>query len=111
VLGAASPEPLAPEDLDIAQALADLASLAITEARAARRAHAVAAQLQTALDARVVIEQAKGVVAQRSQVSIDDAFAGLRQYARGRHQLLTDVARRVVDGDLDPVAVLRPSTR
>jgi transcriptional regulator with GAF, ATPase, and Fis domain len=108
-VGAGRAEAVAPADVAVVQGLADLGTLAITDARAARTARAVAAQLQTALDARVVIEQAKGVVAERAGVSVDDAFTALRRYARGRHQLLTDVARRVVEGTLDPETVVRPT--
>jgi GAF domain-containing protein len=98
---------LRPDDAPVAQALADLAALAIMHERAAERAEAVAAQLQTALDARVVIEQAKGVVAKHRGVNIDAAFTELRGYARRHHQLLTDVARRVVAGELDPTVLAR----
>jgi GAF domain-containing protein len=110
-LGATSPEALAPDDVAVVQGLADVTALAIDEARAARHARVVAEQLRTALDARVVIEQAKGVVAHRARVSVDEAFVGLRRYARGRHQLLTDVARRVVEGELDPEAVAHARAR
>ena len=94
-------------DEDVVQAFADIASIAIMQERAVRDARAVASQLQEALDSRIVIEQAKGVVAARTRVGIEEAFADLRAYSRSRHELLTDVARRIVDRSLDPDALRR----
>jgi len=59
------------------------------------------AQLETALGSRVVIEQAKGFLAGRVGITMDVAFEVLRRYARGHHLAMRDVARRVVDGDLE----------
>ncbi|WP_338145513.1 ANTAR domain-containing protein [Cryobacterium lactosi] len=57
-------------------------------------------QLQTALSSRIVIEQAKGIVAETSQPSMDDAFQRIRQYARTHQATLSSVAQRLVEGDL-----------
>lgn len=93
----------------VVQAFADIASIAIMQERAVSDARAVAQQLQEALDSRVVIEQAKGVVAARSRIGIDEAFNELRAYSRRRHELLTDVARQIVERSLDPGALRRPA--
>ncbi|GAA3821888.1 MULTISPECIES: GAF and ANTAR domain-containing protein [Amycolatopsis] len=58
--------------------------------------------LQTALDSRVVIEQAKGMLAERHKIGVDTAFEGLRRYARDHNQRVADLARAIVDGR-DPV--------
>ncbi|MGH3515746.1 MAG: ANTAR domain-containing protein, partial [Pseudonocardiaceae bacterium] len=60
----------------------------------------VTEQLQTALNSRVIIEQAKGVLAHRGNLSMNAAFDRLRRYARNRNALLSEVARQVVETDL-----------
>jgi GAF domain-containing protein len=107
ILATACPEAFATADVALVQAFADIAALAIMDADAATRALEVSAQLQTALDTRVVIEQAKGVVSERARIGIDDAFGAMRGYARRRSRLLTDIAREVVDGRLDGETVVR----
>jgi GAF domain-containing protein len=87
-------------DLQLAQALADIATIGILHERTVRESHNVSAQLQGALDSRVVIEQAKGIVAERHQLNVDDAFQTIRRYARGRQLRLSDVAARIIDGTL-----------
>ncbi len=58
-------------------------------------------QLQGALTSRVVIEQAKGVLAERINISVDSAFARLRAHARYHNRRIGDVARELLDGQLD----------
>ncbi len=87
---------LAPENGSIVQALADVATIALLQERAIGQREALAQQLQGALNSRVVIEQAKGVIAQTYGVSIDDAFVLLRDHARRSRRLLSDVAHLVV---------------
>ncbi len=70
--------------------------------RKAEEAKVLADQLQHALDSRVVIEQAKAVVAMQRNVGLEDAFKQLRSFARSRQMNLHDVARAVVDGSLEP---------
>jgi GAF domain-containing protein len=94
----AEPGPLDPADLRIAQALADVATIGLLHARNLRRRETVAEQLQAALNSRVVIEQAKGKLAERLSIEMDRAFQMLRDYARNTNQHLTDVARDFVDG-------------
>jgi transcriptional regulator with GAF, ATPase, and Fis domain len=88
-------------DLLVAQALADVATIGILQERTVREAQTTTAQLQTALDSRIAIEQAKGVIAQRARVDMDEAFRALRGYARRRHYRLSDLARAVVRGTID----------
>jgi transcriptional regulator with GAF, ATPase, and Fis domain len=89
--------PLGPAELRIGQALADVATIGLLQERNVRRAETLAEQLQAALNSRVVIEQAKGKLAERTSLDMDQAFTLLRQYARNTNQRLTDVARYVID--------------
>jgi len=102
-------EPLAEEDQRVAQALADVATIGILQQRSAHRNSMMAEQLQHALNSRVTIEQAKGVLAQRNGVGMDAAFEALRRYARNHNQKLTDVALAVIRGDIKPGADVGPS--
>jgi transcriptional regulator with GAF, ATPase, and Fis domain len=88
------------DDQRIAQALADVATIGILHRRSAHRSTIVAEQLQHALNSRIVIEQAKGVLAERSNVTMERAFEVLRRHARNHNLKLTDVALAVVRGDL-----------
>ena len=83
-------------DITVMQALADVASIALIQERAIRRGEVLSEQLQSALNSRIVIEQAKGAVAQARGISVDDAFARIRGYARRRNRRLTDVAHTIV---------------
>lgn len=97
---------LGPDDLNLGQALADVASVAIVQDTAAADRTAVNEQLQTALTSRVVLEQAKGVLAQKGQLDMPESFAALRQYARDHNLRLTKVAQAVVSRALPAEAVL-----
>jgi len=89
------PEQLGAEDIRVAQAFADIATIAILQERLVKEREVLAAQLQTALDSRVVIEQAKGVLAERLGFDMDTAFSTLRDAARRANRRLSDVARDV----------------
>ncbi len=91
---------LTPEHASVAQGLADVATIGILHERALRESDIAQQQLQYALNSRVVIEQAKGVVAQTRGVDMEEAFAILRAYARSNGESLRDVANRVVERTL-----------
>jgi GAF domain-containing protein len=84
----------------ICQALADVATIGLLQERAVREALVLADQLQTALNNRVIIEQAKGVLAERSQLDMGAAFERLRKYARNHNRRLADVAEALIAGRL-----------
>jgi GAF domain-containing protein len=92
----ARPGPLPEADLRLGQALADVATIGILQERAIRHGEIVTEQLQTALNSRIVIEQAKGVLSQFGHLTMATAFERLRRYSRGHHLLLGEVARRVI---------------
>jgi GAF domain-containing protein len=94
------PGALPDADLALGQALADVATIGILSERAIRRGEALTEQLQAALNSRVIVEQAKGVLAQRGHLSMDAAFDRLRGYARNHNARLSEVARKVVETDL-----------
>ena len=98
--------PLPAADLVTAQALADVATIATLQVRASRASLQLAEQLQAALNSRVMIEQAKGVLAERGQVDMQTAFDRLRAYARGNNRRLSEVAEAIAHGRLDPGTVV-----
>jgi transcriptional regulator with GAF, ATPase, and Fis domain len=100
---------LSPENLRIGQALADVATIGILQERAIRHGEVLNEQLQTALTSRVVVEQAKGVLAQHHGISMDAAFDQLRRYARAHNLRLANVARQLATRRLDP-ATITPAT-
>jgi transcriptional regulator with GAF, ATPase, and Fis domain len=93
---------LSPEDVNLTQALADAATIGILQERAVKHGADLAGQLQGALNSRIVIEQAKGIVAERRQIDMDQAFALLRSHARSNRTQLSDVARAIIDHELSP---------
>ena len=94
-------------DLVAVQAFADIATIGLLQRRAAEEARVVNEQLTHALESRVLIEQAKGMVAERSAVSMDEAFSRMRAHARNKNLRLADVARDIVDGVLAPLTLYR----
>jgi GAF domain-containing protein len=97
-----APHAVPPADRRVAQALADVATIGILQQRSLHRSHVLSEQLQSALTSRVTIEQAKGVLAERNNLTMDHAFNALRRHARDNNLRLTDVARAVVNAGLDP---------
>jgi GAF domain-containing protein len=97
---------LSRHDTSLAQALADVATIAILQHRALASSELLAEQLQTALNDRIVIEQAKGLLAERGHMKVDEAFAVLRDYCRSSRLPLTRTARELVAGEGDLNAVL-----
>jgi GAF domain-containing protein len=94
------PGALTEEDESVAQGLADVATIGILQERAIREGSQAREQLQRALDSRVLIEQAKGVVAQQRDVGMDAAFKTIRDYARFNGRNLRDVADEIVNRKL-----------
>jgi GAF domain-containing protein len=101
-LYAGEPREWPEEDVAAATALADMATGYLVNASKLRQQEQLAEQLQTALDTRVVIEQAKGMVAAAEGITVDEAFARIRRYARDRNLLLRAVAQQVVSEGLRP---------
>jgi GAF domain-containing protein len=95
-------------DVAAAQAMADVATIAILQHRAVREAQVLNEQLNHALNSRIVIEQAKGIVAERQSLDMEQAFSTLRNHARHHNLRLVDVARDIIAGTLDASALHRP---
>src|SRR5690348_12068237 len=103
VIGALTPFDTRPgrlpdETIKLGQALADVATIGLLQARAITRRDTLTEQLQTALNSRVLIEQAKGVLAERRQLDMADAFTLLRDGARSHNRRLSELAQAIVDG-------------
>jgi GAF domain-containing protein len=92
------PNGLDPSVVVAATALVDVATIGILQERAVRQQEVVAGQLQRALNSRVIIEQAKGVLAERLRVTPDEAFVLLRRYARDHNHPLTELSGDVIRG-------------
>lgn len=97
---------LSDSDLRVGQALADIATIGILQERLLARSDTVHRQLQIAINTRAIVEQAKGVLAERDGIDMDDAFGTMRTQARETHGRITDVARAVIDGDPATMAAL-----
>jgi GAF domain-containing protein len=102
---------LAPEDGRVAQALADIATISVIQMRLLREREDVAEQLQLALNSRIVIEQAKGMLAELGKVDMGRAFESLRRHARDNNLRLTTVAEQVVSRELEATRVLESGRR
>jgi GAF domain-containing protein len=103
--------PLGVADHRVAQALADVATIAILQQRSLSVAGVLAEQLQNALNSRVVIEQAKGVLAESGNLEMGAAFEALRAHARSTNQRLSDVAEQLVTRRVDAAAVIARANR
>ncbi|MDG4858174.1 GAF and ANTAR domain-containing protein [Streptomyces sp. T-3] len=101
------PGPLRPDQLRLGQALADTATIGVLQQRAVSEQMTVTAQLQAALDSRIIIEQAKGYLAHRRGTGVEEAFALMRRYARDHQTRLTEIARQVLQGTADPSLLKR----
>jgi GAF domain-containing protein len=84
--------------LRIGQAMADAATIGLLQQRAIHRRDVLTEQLQTALNSRILIEQAKGVLAERLRLPMDQAFTVLRNGARRNNRRLSELAQAIVDG-------------
>jgi AmiR/NasT family two-component response regulator len=92
-------------DLEVAQAFADVATIAILQHRAAQEAQVINEQLTHALNSRIVIEQAKGMVAERLGLDMERSFTTLRNHARNHNLRLADVADAVIEGSITATAL------
>jgi len=91
---------LSDDHLAVARGMADIATISLLHERALRDQVVLAEQLQTALHSRIVIEQAKGVLSTRAEISVNEAFSRMRTHARRTGEQLTAVAEAVVAGRL-----------
>jgi GAF domain-containing protein len=105
----AAPGTSSDEDLDVAQAFGDVATIAILQHRATSEARQLNEQLAHALNSRIVLEQAKGMVAQHLGLDMDRSFVALRTHARNHGRKLVDVAAAVIAGELVPSALEPPA--
>lgn len=103
------PGQLSPADLRVGQAMADVATVGLIQERAIAASEHLATQLQAALSSRVQLEQAKGVLAQRTGLGMDEAFQVMRAYARSHNRRLSDVAAQIIDGTLGDQQVRKGS--
>ncbi|MFD7708224.1 ANTAR domain-containing protein [Streptomyces sp. NPDC059785] len=98
--------PASSRDLRLTQVLADATVASMRHRQTMLTKNELIGQLEIALDSRIVIEQAKGVLASRQNISVEEAFVRLRSHARSRRQKLSDladqVARGEIPGPLDP---------
>jgi GAF domain-containing protein len=101
------PVELSDSDVALAKALADVASIAIVQDHATRQSAEREIQLQHALESRIAIEQAKGMIAERAGLDMDSAFQRLHQFAHDNHRGLTEVAEDIASGMLT-VDMLEP---
>ncbi len=90
--------PFDAEAVHVGQALADVATISLLHDRSMRRSDTLNEQLQAALNSRVIIEQAKGKLAERLGIDVSQAFTILRAQARNHNQRLSDLARAFIDG-------------
>ena len=107
----AEPTELAADDARVAQALADIATISVIQMRLLREQEHVAEQLQLALNSRIIIEQAKGMLSEVGKLDMGRAFEVLRRYARDNNLRLTAVAELVVSRELQPGVVLEHATK
>ncbi|MFF3458028.1 ANTAR domain-containing protein [Streptomyces sp. NPDC002730] len=89
----------------LAQALADAATIGILQQRTIQQSELLAEQLQSALTSRIRVEQAKGMLAERWGVSVDEAFEAMRRYARTKREPLSRLAQQIADGTLPSEAL------
>jgi hypothetical protein len=109
-LFASTSSALSDDDVAVGQAMADIATIGLLQERAGREKNVLAEQLQAALNSRVMIEQAKGVLAERAQTSPDDAFVIMRAHARRQNRRLTEVAAGLLDGTVQIPSVVNRSS-
>lgn len=90
--------------IHLACSMADAAGTGILLSGELRRQQAAVTQLQSALTSRIVIEQAKGILAERWKVSPDEAFNHMRRHARATQRRLPEVAQAIIEGTAEVAA-------
>ncbi len=103
----ARPGGLSEQDLALGQAIADIATIGLLQERSIQEQQLLAEQLQGALNSRVVIEQAKGMLAERHALPTESAFAAIRAHARHVERTQLDIATQIIDGTLDTEGLTR----
>lgn len=93
---------LSDEDITVAQGLADIATIGLLQQRVVRQHEVLSEQLQSALNSRIVIEQAKGALAERAGIDVGQAFEVMRTFSRREGRVLRETAEAVIDGTLGP---------
>jgi GAF domain-containing protein len=96
------PGPFSDADVEVLRGLADMATIGIMHERTMRSADEQISDLRRSLTDRAVVEQAKGLIAERLSITPDDGFDRLRRHARSRNQRVRAAAQRILRGDLDP---------
>jgi GAF domain-containing protein len=91
---------LSSDEVAVGQAMADVATIGLLQERSVLQKAVLAEQLQTALNNRVLIEQAKGMLSERGRIPIDEAFTVMRAHARLQGTTLTRVAADILNGTL-----------
>jgi transcriptional regulator with GAF, ATPase, and Fis domain len=104
-----SPGAIPADAVELAQSFANVATISILQVRALRHSEMVTEQLQNALNNRITIEQAKGILAERLQIDVADAFSLMRNHARDSNQLLSDVAQQFVSRSPEITELMRNS--
>lgn len=104
----AQPGHLSEDQALVSRAMADIATIGILQHRAIHEAQVSMEQLQVALTSRVMIEQAKGVLAERAGIAMEESFERLRAYARATNRRLSDVAQDLLEGNLSADALQAP---
>jgi len=103
--------PFTATEIDLAQAMAEVAAIGLTQERALRERSLLAGQLQAALNSRVVIEQAKGMIAEYLNMTMDEAFVLLRAYARDHNRKISELASDITSRKIARSALARPPGR
>ncbi len=99
---------LSDADLQLARGLADIATIGLLHERATQSQHTLSEQLQGALNSRVVLEQAKGILAERHNLTVAQAFEAMRTHARNSGQPLSRMAAQIIDGTLGESLLSQP---
>jgi transcriptional regulator with GAF, ATPase, and Fis domain len=104
------PYEITPAEVNLTRAFADAATIGILQERMVKQQSDLSVQLQGALNSRIVVEQAKGIVAERLKVDMDAAFGLIRGHARNGSVQLSAVAGALIEGSLTAAELRAPLT-